>query len=311
VNLLFGAFYDFREPENLVGSLMDGLTRDRVEVDMIKFCGPAFQSLDNRLMSLQLVQQRLTNAAIFTAQGEVAEPTELLHRRPVLIERGSFRPVTNVTLDMLECATAQMRGSADMDGSEPLVLMEMTLRNLLTVGQQIEHGDFLARVDTLGALGKTVMVSNYSRFHNVAAYLRRYTREPIVMVLGVPTLAQILNDEHYRDLDAGVLEAIGRLFKGALRLYIYPWRNDRTGELVSADNFRVAPHLRHLYAHLLENHYIESIRNYTQADLSILPGDILTRLQTGDPTWEALVPPSVAQAIKAHRFFGYHEGSSG
>jgi hypothetical protein len=305
VNLIYGAFMDYGRPAALIGSLMDGLSRDRMEVDMIKFSGPAFSTADNRLMSLQLVEQRLTNAAMFAPGGEVVEPAELLYHKPVLIERGSFRPVTNITLDMLERALVQMRGEPEMAGKEPVVLMEMTLRNLLTLGERIEHEEFLARMDVLRALGKTVMISNYSRFHNVTTYLRRYTHERIGMVLGVPTLAQLFAERHYRDLEGGVLEAFSRLLRGSVRLYLYPWRKSRTGELVTAESFKVRDSQRHLYEHLLENRFIEAIREFTAEDLSILPRDVLAMLQAGDSTWESKVPAPVVRVIKERKLLGY------
>lgn len=305
VNLTYGAFFLHQDPEALIKSLMDELTRDRMEVDMIKFSGPAFAGVDNRLMSLQLVQHRLTNAAVFTSEGEVREPAELLYRKPVLIERGSFRPVTKVTLDMLEGALAQMRREPDLEGQEPVVLTEMTLRNLMTLDEQIEHSDFLARVDTLSTLGKAVMVSNYSRFHTVTSYLRRYTHSRVVMVLGIPTLAQVFEEKYYQDMEGGVLEAIGRLFNGRVKLYIYPWRDARTGHLITAENFAPPPHFHHLYAHLLQNGFIEPVRDFSEAGLSLLPRDVLGELQAGDPAWENLVPPQVVAMIKARGFFGY------
>ncbi|HUI70440.1 MAG TPA: TonB-dependent receptor [Spirochaetia bacterium] len=307
VNLIYGAFYSWRSPEALIGSLMDELTRDRMEVDMLKFSGPAFSGVDNRLMSLQLVEQRLTNAAMFAPDGEVVEPAELLYHRPVLIERGSFRPITRVTLDMLEKSLAQLRSSPGGDGREPITLMEMTLRNLLTLGEKIEHEDFLGRMDILRALGKTVMVSNYSRFHNVTSYLRRYTHERIVMVLGIPTLQQLFDEEHYRDLEGGVLEALGRLMRGPVTLYVYPWKNSETGEVVTAQTFEPHRALRHLYAHLLDNHLVEPIHDTAPADLSVLPRDVLARLQDGDPAWEEFVPDEVVRVIKAGRLFGFRE----
>jgi hypothetical protein len=307
VNLIYGAFYFSGSPEALIGSLMDKLTRDRMEVDMLKFSGPAFRGVDNRLMSLQLVEQRLTNAVVFAPDGEVVEPAELLYHKPVLIERGSFRPITRVTLDMLERSLAQLRRAPDMEGREPIILMEMTLRNLLTLAEKIEHADFLARMDTLRALGKTVMISNYSRFHNVTSYLRRYTHERIVMVLGIPTLQQLLDEEHYRDLEGGVLEAMSLLMRGPVALYVYPWKNNETGEVVTAETFEAPPPLRHLYAYLLDNHRVEPIHNTTPADLSILPRDVLGRLQEGDPSWEELVPAEVARVIRAGRLFGLRE----
>src|ERR1044071_1537254 len=161
VNLIYAAFYCNRDPRLVINSLMEGLSRRRIDVDMIKFSGPAFAGVDNRLMSLQLVESELTDAALFTAGGEVVQTSEVLYGRPVLIERGSFRPITNVTLDMLVRAQKQIQLQGPPQGESPVVVMEMTLNNLITE-QKIDHQDFLARVDLLGALGKTVMVSNYA-----------------------------------------------------------------------------------------------------------------------------------------------------
>jgi hypothetical protein len=304
VNLIHGAFNKYSAPALLIGSLMDQLTPDRMEVDMVRFSGPAFEGLDNRLMSLQLVQQRLTHAALFAPDGEVVEPAELLYHSPVLIERGSFRPITRVTLDMLGRSLARMRKEPDMAGREPVVLMEMTLRNLLSLGEQVEHADFLARMETLRVLGMTVMISNYSRFHSVTTYLRRYTKERIGIVLGVPTMAQILEEKHYGDLAGGILEALGQLLGGPVKLYIYPWKNS-TGERVTAETFKVPAHLRHLYDFLLENKFVEDIPAPADADLSVLPHMVLEKIQAGDPGWEALVPDKVVSVIKERKLFGY------
>jgi hypothetical protein len=306
VNLIHGAFYDHQRPETLIAALMDELGRDRMEVDMIKLSGAAFTAVDNRLMSLQLVQQRLTNAALFAPDGEVLEPAELLYHAPVLIERGSFRPITRVSLDMLERSRDRMGTEPDMEGREPVVLMEMTLRNLLALGEEVEHEDFLARMDTLRAVGRTVMISNYSRFHNVTTYLRRYTRERIGMVMGVPTLAQILDEKYYLDLEGGILEALGRLLGGGpVRLYVHPWRDAGSGAMRTADNFTVPPSLRQLYLYLMQNRFIVGISTSPGLDLSTLPHEVLQKLQAGDPAWETLVPGEVVEVIKARRLFGY------
>ncbi len=305
VNLIYGAFYHSADPAALIGSLMDSLSRDRMEVDTIKLSGPAFASADNRLMSLQLVEQRLTNAVLFSPDGEVLEAAEQLYRRPVLLERGSFRPVTRLTLDMQERALDFMLATPQMKGKEPVVLMEMTLRNLLRLGEKVEHQDFLARVETLRALGKTVMVSNYSRFHTVTGYLRRYTSEWIVMALGIPTLVELFEEDHYKDLEGGVLEALGRLLSGPVTICVYPWKNPKTGDLVNAVGFRAPPRLRHLYEHMLDNHLVEPILRYREDDLTILPGDVLRRLQSGDSSWEGLVPAQVVKVIKQQKLFGF------
>ena len=305
VNLIHAAFYDHQKPEALIGTLMDGLTRDRMEVDMIKFSGKAFEDLDNRLMSLQLVQQRLTNAALFAPDGEVVEPAELLHGTPVLIERGSFRPITRVTLDMMDQALTLMRADAGAAAREPVSLMEMTLRNLMALDERVDHVDFLARMDTLRELGRTVMISNYSRYHNVTSYLRRYTKDRIGIVLGVPTLAQIFEEKHYEDLEGGILEALGRLLGGPVKLYIYPLHDPKTGEIVTAETFTIPGHLSHLYAHLRQNGRVVSITPQPGFDLAVLPRDVLAMIRNGRDSWEAHVPEAVARVIKERKLFGY------
>jgi hypothetical protein len=304
VNVIFGALYHHNDPRTLIESLLDNLTADRVEVDMIKFSGPAFEKCDNRLMTLELVRQGLSNAAMFTADGEVVQAAEMLYKKPILVERGSFRPVTKVTLDMLECAQAQFVQEPPVQGEKIVVLMEMTLKNL-TTESGIDYKDFLDRVDLLGSLGKNVLISNYAEFHRLAAYLFRYTKKMIGIVMGVPTLRELFEEKYYTDLEGGILESFGRLFKNALKLYVYPCRDTTTGSLITAGNLRVAPNLRHLYAYMLENLYIQSIRDFDDACLPILSRDVLAKIRHGDASWEQMVPPQVAALIKDRRLFGY------
>ena len=124
VNLVHGSVYHHADPRMVVASLMDNLTLERVEVDMIKFSGPNFEGVDNRLMSLELVEKGLANAAMFTANGEVVQAAEILYKKAILVERGSFRPVTKVTIDMLECAQAQFIQEPNVQGEEIVVLMD-------------------------------------------------------------------------------------------------------------------------------------------------------------------------------------------
>ncbi|PYI62805.1 MAG: nicotinate-nucleotide adenylyltransferase, partial [Verrucomicrobia bacterium] len=210
VNLLHGAFYD-RQPEKLISSLQENLAPGRIEVDMIKFSGPLFQNVDNRLMSLQLVSQGLTNAVMFKADGETVQPAEVFYKKAILVERGSFRPVTYATNDMLDGARRVFLAQSGCSEDDLIVLMEMTLEHLLA-GGQLDHPDFLARVDVLGALGRTVLISRFGEYYRLAGYLFRYTNKPIGLVMGVPSLIQIFNEKYYTKLEGGILEALGRMF---------------------------------------------------------------------------------------------------
>ncbi|MGH7847836.1 MAG: TonB-dependent receptor [Candidatus Binatia bacterium] len=303
VNLIYAAFYR-RNPAALIGSLMDELSRERVELDMIKLSGPAFAGVDNRLMSLQLVEQNLTDAAMFTASGEVVQPSEVLHKRPILVERGNFRPITRLTLDLLERAREQFIEEPGVLGQQPVVLAEMTLRSLIP-GPEIGHSDFLDRADILGALGIDVVISRVEPYYQLADYLAAYTDRMIGIAVGLPSVKEIADEKYYPDVPGGVLEAAGRLFKRTVKMYVYPGRDPRSGRVYTVETAPLPSPWQHLRALLLEIHRLEPIRHYNESYLTIFPQDALAKIGRNDPGWEEMVPPLVAEMIKTKGLFGY------
>ena len=304
VNFIHAALYLHPDPAKVVAAFMDNLTTERIEVDMIKFDGPAFAGVDNRVMSLQLVQQGLTEATMFTADGEVVQAAEVLHRKPILVVRGSFRPITNATLDVIECAREQFARQHRNQEGTTVVLTEMTLRHLAEQ-DVIDPRDFLDRADTLGALGLTVLVSNYARYFRLAAYLVRHTRQQVAIAMGLRRLREMFDDKYYSDLDGGILEAFGRMFKNDLKLYIYPVSEGDPARLVTARELEVAPHLRHLYAHLLQNGHIADVTGHHREHEDIRARDVLARIRSGDPKWESMVPAPVVRMVKERKLFGW------
>jgi|GEM_PF-2497303 len=157
VNLVYGAFALNHEPELLVDSLLDGLSTARIEIDMIEFSGIAFRHVDNRLMSLKLVELGLSGAAMFAADGDVLQPSKFFYRKPILVERGSFRPVCNVNLDMLRSAHEKFSQLSDVNGKEVVQVMEITMRNLKAGGEMGFTNYAFSLSDTIidNANGKT------------------------------------------------------------------------------------------------------------------------------------------------------------
>jgi hypothetical protein len=157
----------------------------------------------------------------------------------------------------------------------------------------------------LSALGKTVLISNFRRFHRLAAYLSRYTKRPIGLALGASKLGEIFDESYYNESEGGLLGGLGQLFKNPARLCVYPHLNLQSGHKLTVENFPVPPHLKHLYAHLLENRFIQAIPNFNPALLPIRSRDVMARIQSGDLSWESLVPPVIGEIIKRDRLFGY------
>ncbi len=305
VNLVHGAFHHYGEPEAFIGSLLDGLTTERIEIDVVTFSGAAFARLDNRLISLQLVERGLTDAAMFTARGEMVQPSEVLHKRPILVERGRFRPITNLGFDILERAREQFCDDPAVRGEDPVVLMEMTLRDLATESTPCEHADFLARADTLCSLGASVLVSNFGRYFRLADYLSQHTAKPIAMAFGLPTLREVLDGRYYTDLPGGVLESFGHLFRNNVTIYVYPQRDAGTGKILTLDDLQTEPVTRHLKAFLVESGRLVPIHRFSERHLDVRAEEVRAKIAAGDPAWEHLVPPEVARTIKRDGLFGY------
>ena len=304
VNLIYGAFFHYQQPEWIVESLADGLSSDRIEVDLIHFSGPYFEEVENRLMNLHLIRSWLTRAIIFNPAGEVVVPGELLYRKPMLVIRGSFKPVTCVNIDMMQGGQKQFSQIAAVDEPEILSLAEITMNSLVS-GDNIDGADFLARIDLLGSQGYTVMISDYLRFFRLRAYLRRYTQKPIGIVMSVRDLEALFDEKYYEGLEGGILEAFGKLFPDNTHVYVYPSRRQGENEMIMLDNVPVPGHLQHLLAFLKENGKLVAIEPQDADHLGIDAAETLAALRRGPGAWEKDVPEGVAARIVEGQLLGY------
>ena len=271
---------------------------------MIEFSGEAFREVDNRVMALKLVQLGLTPAAMFATSGEALQVSEVLYGKPVLVQRGRFRPPTLVNRDMQQGALARFLEDPEVEDGAVMSLVEMTLPDL-SVDGEIEIGDFLDRIEVLSAGKFTVLISNYTTYFRLAEYLTRNTRKPIGIALGIRNVRDIFDEKHYRELGGGILEATGRLFKNQVRLFVYPALEPGSGELVTAGSLEVESDINVVYRYLVEHDYIQAIQRIDQKNLQIDSEDVLSRIRSGDPSWASMVPPLVVEAIKSRRLLGY------
>ncbi|KGM06264.1 hypothetical protein LP43_2138 [Methylophaga thiooxydans] len=306
VNLIYGAFHLSHNPDLLVKSLLDNLTTDRIEVDMVDLHGDAFIHVDNRVVSLRLVQLGLSDAAMFSADGKVLQPSEHLRKKNVLVERGRFRPVTHVNIDMLNAARKQFEAEDDSAPEETLSVMEITMHNLRKGDDDsVDIEDFISRADVLEAAGHTVMISDYPEYYRLATYLSRYTNRRIGLTMGAHSLVELFNDEYYTSLNGGILEGFGRLFKNNVKLYIYPYKDTQTDTLFKVDNLKVDAKQTYLYEYLKQGDHIEQINEFNEDYLQIFSPDVLKMITSNTKGWEELVPEVVAEKIKSQKLFGY------
>jgi hypothetical protein len=290
VNLIHSAFRHRSHLREFVSALVENLAPGRVEVDLLKFSGHGYETFDNRLCALQLVENGLTDATMFLPTGEVVQPAEAIYRHPVLLLRGSFDPVMNLHLAMLEQAQAAFSGSlAESERAEAIELCEISMHNLLR-GPGIDPVDFIDRADALQSLGKTVLVSRCAEFHRIAAFLNRCTTKPVGIVLSIGLLNELFKAKWSENLAGGLLESFGRLFKEGVTLYVFPWKNRKTGELVTADSFLAPENCRHLYQHFVESSRIRGIDCGGESLLAYTGRDVRRMILAGDERWRDLVP---------------------
>lgn len=298
VNLIYAAFYYRESLHTFVESLEEDIAHGRVEVDMLQFSGNGFRYVDNRLCALQLVQSGLTDAAMFNSEGQVVQAADALYKRPIMLLRGSFNPVLKLHLDMMRQARAVFANSLSAEQPERAVeLCEISTNNLLRDGE-VDHADFIDRADALQALGKTVLISSSAEFHRIATYLSRYTAEPIAIILSIGLLNELFKRKWSANLAGGILESFGRLFKNSVQLYVYPWHNAHSKELVTADNFKAPDNWQFFYQHLMQNERIRSIGVGDPALLAKTGRKVLDDILTGKPGWQDWVPEEAHEMVR-------------
>jgi hypothetical protein len=301
VNLVHAAMHYREDLETFVESLLDGLTARGMEIDMLKFDGPDFTGIDNRECALMLVEKGLSQAAFLDSVGQVVQVAEVLYKKPVLVLRGSFQPVTHVHLDMLQSAGQAFRRTAAAEATaEPLEIMEFSMNSYYASAGELTHADFLQRANVLQALGKNVLISKFNAFHRLGTYLSRFTSLPIGLVMSLDIFEKLFQEQFYEDLPGGILESFGRLFKNALRLYVYPVLERQSGELRVIQEAQVQPHLRCLFDYLLQNKRLVSLVGTANREaMQMWTTDVRRMMEEKDPQWENYVPAAVR---------GYYQG---
>jgi hypothetical protein len=273
---------------------------------MIELSGDAFREVDNRVLSLKLVEMQLTATAMFSADGEVLQASDVLHKESVLVQRGSFRPLTRVHTDMHQCALAQMSHGGKIARDSILSIAEMTMSNLTAAaaaeGEDLLHR-FVEQVDILAPAGLTCVVTRYPEFYRLAEYLIRFTQAPIGLAMGADTLRAVFDETYYEELSGGILEAMGRLFKRNVKLYVYPFLDPATEEVLTAGNLEVPAAIRALYRYLLDRGAIQDLEGYNPEHLTIRSPEVLRRIRA-DEDWERFVPEDSVEQIRRAGLFG-------
>lgn len=298
-NLVWSAFFATQDPKDLLPALVANIRQGQVGIDMIRCSGPDLKHFNNHILNLELVKRNLTEAVMFGPTGEILNIGDTLFGRPILIDRGEFRPVTNTHQQLIEKGISQFPKNFPK-AKDPLVLFEITMQNLMDEGE-LDEADFLNRIETLNALGRHVLVSNFFLFYRLKRFLRQSTKEPVAILLQARHLHQIFDESHYRDLEGGLIEGMAKLLNTDTRLYVCPQTKD--GQCLLAENFAPAAPLKLVFDYFRSQNWITDLGNCEDLEEVVHSDEIRALIAKGDPAWEKHVPSAAAKIIKAKGLF--------
>ncbi len=301
VNLVYGAFYHSKDMNDFITHLVDNIKTGQLMIDAIKFQGPHFKNFDTRIANLELVNRGLSEVVLFSPQMEILTIGDVVYGKSVLLQRGSFRPVTNTHLDVLEKGMQQLKLQLKENNSkstEIVPLMEITARK-----EKMDTADYLTRVESLASLGFLTMVSRFNLFYELKTFFRKYTQNEFVILMSALHLEKILDETHYQHLEGGIFEGLGKLFDAKTNLYIYPHKTDKL--CTTAKTFNPAPNVVGLYKLFSEKKQIRDISGCDEAAIYHHSNDIQKLLKKKDKDWEKLVPLEVRKKIISEKIFGY------
>ncbi len=304
INLIYAGLFGWEDPRNMLLSLLDNLGRERVEVDYIYVEGPDLEWCDNRLLNLLLVKNNMTPAIMFDQSGHIQQPGDMLYKKNVLLMRGFFRPINHLGLEFIEDSLAIFKRDEDYKPDNTIAFCEISLKYFIH-DEKLDENDFLNRVELLNMVGQNVMVSNFYRYFNLVDYFAQFKMIKLRIVVGLPTFDKVLDSSQYTDMRGGLLEAMGTLFQHNVKMYLYPYIDMTTGELVYPDENHFSGEYKLLWQYLIETRRIIVLKGIPAYRLSITSGYIDTLIENADESLKDYVPEKVYQYISENKLFGY------
>jgi len=276
VNLVYAAFHQRQDGRDLLQGLAAAIG-GRIEIDLIVLRGPVFAAWDARLIHVQLVQDGLAQAVVFSPDGVKHPPTEILHKRAVVLAAGAFEGLEPLDEHRLAAALAQLRGGVDNAADNAIGLFNLATDPPTEETPSPSAVDLLERVDARLRQGADVLLSRHPELYRTTSFVNRFTQADVRVVVSLPTLIAALEDARYRHLEGRILEGIARLFAQNVKLYAYPapvaafsdqlqtlaskgWTVAGSSPWLTADQLQPPSPIRHLYAYLLASGFLVALQ---------------------------------------------------
>ena len=246
----------------------------------------------------------MTPAIMFDKSGKVQQPGDLLYKKNVIVLRGYFRPINNLGMEFIEDSLANFKRDEDYRPDNTIAFCEISLKYLMQ-NEKVDEKDFLHRVDLLNMMGQSVMISKFYRYFQLVKYFAQFNLIKLRLVVGLPTFNKIMDPTNYTDLRGGLLEAMGALFQENVKIYLYPYIDMNSGEVVYPDDSYFMGPNRMLWQYLNATKKILLLKSIQPKSLEISSEYISTLIENGDESLINYVPSKVFHSIKKNKLFGF------
>ncbi len=277
VNLIYGAFFERQSVDTMLQGFFDSLSLRRIEIDLVLLSGPEFEETEPARVSLALLRNQLCRAVALSPELQPITPSEILHARPIILQRGTFLHAKDQFQQLMKDSEAALLAEGSGKDRLPLGLFELSI-NSARPDDIADDRELLRRARTLAELGFPVLFSNFVENFRLTEFLRRFTAEPIRFAVGVGTLVQVLRESFYSQVEGGLLEGLGKLVSQGVKVYAFPMtHSDFQKQLqvygsdesfcsgpehgpVTAENVKFHGPERHLFLYLLDSASIIPMR---------------------------------------------------
>ena len=172
VNLVHAAYSYLTKPAEIASYLVENIKAEQLSIDFIHFEGPDVKHINTHLTNLEFVRTGYADAVLFGPDQKILNISDELFQKSIVIQRGSYRPVTKTHVDVLEKGFDQFKKDTKSTDKDSVVMFELTMHNLAQDGQ-LHEKDFLDRVTALCSLGHHVLVSNFFLYYRLKKFIHQ------------------------------------------------------------------------------------------------------------------------------------------
>lgn len=296
VNLIHSAFYHRKSSADFISHLTDNLKKGQILIDYFEATGPGLSHFDNRKTNLQLVKEGLSEAVLFGVDQKVQFLPDELYQKSLLIQRGHYKPMTISHQDMMEKGLHQLKSDVK---ALKLKSQDVVTLNEIEISEKSDIDDLIQRIEMLSTLGLRTLVTHFPLYYQMKSFFRKYTQNPMILVMSASHLDRIFSPEHYKNLEGGIFEGLGKLLDENTRLYIYPYKTEKL--CLTASTFHPSKGSQKVYEHFRDAELILDISGCDESADFYHSEMVSKMIQKKDKKWEKLVPAGLVSYLQKNK----------